>query len=242
MEAIILGAGRGSRMGEYTRSQPKLFLEVDSTPLYRHQIRAIEPFCERVHIVLGYGFEKCNDPKSEFNTDNLNIDVVFHIVPDWKDKENAYTCNMGLKHVGAKDTLILCGDVIFRHNAVEHVVRTYESSLQPNGFNGVAAIEGIQNEMTAVRWDDERTIIDYGAIEGHQEAGLFILNQCNWNDARLVLESHSKEWFPVIFEKTPSKPVLVDRSQRREINTPSQLEDAREKYSIWKRSNMVSNY
>ena len=41
MKAIILAAGRGSRMGNLTDESPKCLLEIYGKPLIMHQIEAI---------------------------------------------------------------------------------------------------------------------------------------------------------------------------------------------------------
>ncbi|GAD53517.1 hypothetical protein MBEHAL_2277 [Halarchaeum acidiphilum MH1-52-1] len=195
----------------------------------------VEEFCDRVHIVVGYGFEDETDPRDVFvDAGNWDVEIRYHVVADWEEKENAYTCLRGLEYVEPdSDVLLLCGDVLFRIEAVREVIQTYNKCLRDDDFNAVAVIEGIQDEMTAVRWNDEGVIESYGSIRGHQEAGIFILNSHNREDAESVLEANQEEWFPIIFKETPSKPVFVDRSARHEVNTPEHLTEARKKYEEW---------
>jgi choline kinase len=55
MKAIILAAGRGSRLMPYTENTPKCLTELDGKPLIRHQIDALQAGgVEAVIIVTGY--------------------------------------------------------------------------------------------------------------------------------------------------------------------------------------------
>jgi hypothetical protein len=84
--------------------------------------------------------------------------------------------------------------------------------------------------MTAVRWDENGFINEYGAIEGHQEIGLFVLNSDHVTEAKEILQNNPTDWFPVVFQEVPSKPIAVDSQQRHEINTPEHLREARRKW------------
>ncbi|KTD62007.1 phosphocholine cytidylyltransferase family protein [Legionella spiritensis] len=55
MRAIILAAGRGSRMGKLTDEQPKCLTVVNGRPLIEHQINALtEAGIKEIAIVTGY--------------------------------------------------------------------------------------------------------------------------------------------------------------------------------------------
>lgn len=234
MEAIVLAAGEGSRMGERTAELPKLFLEVGGRPLYDHQLARLAPHCDRITVVLGHGFDDGLAPESVFDTSAVaaDTDVEFMIIDEWVTTENSYTAHAALERIDDdEDVLLVCGDVVFTQSAIDDVVRTYERDLRDEGFSGVGVVEGVQDEMTAVRWDDTGVITDYGAIEGHQEIGLFVLNAAHREQAMETLDGEENDWFPIIFENVSSKPIRVDERERHEINTPAHLQTAREKWS-----------
>jgi choline kinase len=55
MRALILAAGRGSRMGERTADRPKCLTEVAGRPLLAWQIAALRAGgCERIAVIRGY--------------------------------------------------------------------------------------------------------------------------------------------------------------------------------------------
>ena len=233
MEAIVLAAGEGSRMGERTDELPKLFLEVGGRPLYEHQLTRLAPHCDRITVVLGHGFDDGTAPESVFDTSDVaaDTDVEFMVLDEWADVENGYTALSALERTGDDDVLLVCGDVVFTQSVIDDIVRTYETNLRDAEFSGVGVVEGLQDEMTAVRWNDEDVITEYGAIEGHQEVGLFVLNAAHRDRATEILDGEESDWFPIIFETVPSKPIRVDESERHEINTPTHLRAARDKWS-----------
>lgn len=233
MEAIVLAAGEGSRMGDRTAELPKLFLEVGGRPLYEHQLTRLAPHCDRITVVLGHGFDDGTAPESVFDTSEIaaDTDVEFMVIDEWATTENSYTAYSALKRIDDEDVLLVCGDVVFTQSVIDELVQTYENGLRDDGFSGVGVVEGVQDEMTAVRWDDEDVITDYGAIEGHQEVGLFVLNAVHRDQAMEILDGEENDWFPIVFENVPSKPIRVDESERHEINTPAHLRAARDKWN-----------
>lgn len=220
-------------MGERTAELPKLFLEVGGRPLYEHQLTRLAPYCDRITVVLGHGFTDDTTPESAFDTSDIaaDTDIEFVVIDEWATTENSYTARTALERIGDEDVLLVCGDVVFTQSVIDRVVGDYERDLRGDGFSGVGVVEGIQDEMTAVRWNDEDVITEYGAIEGHQEVGLFVLNAAHRERAIEILDGEENDWFPIIFENVPSKPIRVDESERHEINTPAHLRAARGKWN-----------
>ncbi|EMA39646.1 sugar nucleotidyltransferase-like protein [Halococcus morrhuae DSM 1307] len=220
-------------MGDRTAELPKLFLEVGGRPLYEHQLTRLAPHCDRITVVLGHGFDDGTAPESVFDTSKIaaDTDVEFMVIDEWATTENSYTAHSALERIDDEDVLLVCGDVVFTQSVIDELVQTYENGLRDDGFSGVGVVEGVQDEMTAVRWDDEDVITDYGAIKGHQEVGLFVLNAAHRDQAMEILGGQDNDWFPIVFENVPSKPIRVDENERHEINTPAHLRAAQDKWS-----------
>ena len=223
-------------MGDQTADLPKLFLEVGGRAIYERQLDRLAPHCDRITIVLGHGFDDGTAPESVFDTSGVSADtdVEFLVIDEWATTENSYTALSALERIGNDDVLLVCGDVVFTQSVIDDIVRTYEQDLRANGFSGVGVVEGVQDDMTAVQWDKNDVITDYGAIEGHQEVGVFVLNAAHHDQAEAVLAGERNDWFPIIFENVPSKPIRVDETERHEINTPAHLRAAREKWARMK--------
>lgn len=59
MKAIILAAGRGNRLGSYTKDRPKCLIELDGKPLIKWQLDAMQGAgISQISIVVGYLAEK----------------------------------------------------------------------------------------------------------------------------------------------------------------------------------------
>lgn len=231
MKAIILAAGEGSRMGARTRDLPKLFLDVDGRTIYERQMHALAAFCDEAMVVLGHGFADIDEREAAaFLETDHDIAVEPLLVRNWMDIENAASCLRALEAVGSEeDLLLVCGDVVFDDVILERLLGSFERECKPNGYSAVGALDGVQDEMTAVRWDEAGIITEYGAMSGHQETGLFVLNNAHIDRARTILQRHEREWFPVVFPRVPSKRVLLPADQRHEINTPEHLREAEAK-------------
>jgi len=228
MQAIILGAGEGSRMGTHTSKLPKPFLSVGGRPLLEYQLHALTPVCDDVLIALGYGFENTDVlPTVEDYVSvpgSLTLETI--VVDGWDEYENAWTCHRALDSpsVGMEENvLLLCGDIAIEPDLLADFATSFEHSLDQSS-SYVLAVDGIQDEQTAVRWDKNRRITEYGAIEGHREAGVFLLNKSHIETAKQMLEHRRDDWFPVVFEEVTSKPYLIDDDRHVEINTPGDLE------------------
>lgn len=233
MRPVILAAGRGSRLGAITADRPKLFVRIDGRSIYERQIEVLEPYFEEVSVVLGHGFEEADTAEIQERLDVGNGMTVDHVfLEEWASVENAASLHAAIEHHQAprftrEDLLVLCGDVILAEEAVRRVVETFEESYRDDGYNAVGCIRGHQDEMTAVRYDDTGEITAYGAIAGHREIGAFVLHERYLEDAHRILGGNRSEWFPIIFERLPSKRVLVPPWSQHEINTPAHFEQAK---------------
>ena len=227
MRTVILAAGRGSRLGDRTANKPKLFLQVNGKTVYEYQRDVLDEYTDDVTVVLGHGFENANGQIDEAVDLGTGVDSRGLYLENWQDVENAASLEHALREFEAEDSdehvLVVCGDVLFSEDVLGKMVQRFQARYRHEGYNAVGCIEGIQDEMTAVRYDDEGVITDYGAIEGHQEVGLFILHNDNVSAALEALEENPNDWFPIVFSETPSKRVTVPADERHEINTPEHL-------------------
>jgi len=231
MIPIVLSAGRGSRVGEETKHLPKWFLDIGIKRLYDYQLDALSTKFDTVYVVLGHGFVDRNDP-DDVLPDRTDINVIPVIYDEWEEVENAGSALFGLKNLSSsEDLLLLCGDIIMDDDVLLKFITQYEG-LSDDNCSAVAAFEGIQDKKTAVLWDEEKYITNYGAIEGHEEAGMFILNKKHIDSAKNVWSNNLDDWFPIIFPEVESKAIPIDKSGHHEINTMSDLRRVRKTLAI----------
>ena len=212
MIPIILSAGRGSRVGVETKEIPKWFLDITNKhSVYDYQLASLEEHFDTAYVVLGHGFDNKKEAHAAVPT-SYNIDVEPLVFEEWNKVENAGSAAYALKNVPKEDLLLICGDIIPRGNTVTEVLQKYKTEIGPRGHSAVVAFEEQQNEKTAVRWNADGYITDYGAIEGHEEGGIFILNRKHIDVAADVWENRKNDWFPVIFPKCSFKRSLASFS------------------------------
>lgn len=237
MHVVVLAAGKGSRLNTWNQNLPKLFLEINGKTTFEYQLDALTPLVKQnlvdsmITTVLGYGFdsdEKFNDRVQEYVKVRPEFTYNPVYLPDWDDVENAATALQATDCLEVNDhILLLCGDVITAPTQMESVVSTFVDEHAPDGFSSVVAYEGYQDEMTSVRWNNDRIVTDYGAIEGHQEAGIFILHEDHIEEARSIWKkSRESAWFPVVFPEIPTKAIRIDEEKHVEINTDDHFNHA----------------
>ena len=232
MDAVILAAGEGSRLDRDSGHLPKIFIELDGDPLYAYQLRELDKYCDRILIMLGHGFEDDLSPRDSFKVpESVNAEIEFRILSEWANYENGYTAVKALEDI-EDHVLLVCGDVFFKQSVVQALISEFKDRCRREGKNVVGAIEGVQNEMTAVQTGPNGEVSTYGAIEGHQEVGLFLLNKSNINKAISILEENMDYWFPIVFEKTSSNVVFVGEDERHEVNTKKHLVEIKQKFGI----------
>lgn len=254
MHAVIMSAGRGSRMGAITKNLPKAFIDVAGKTIYERQLEALSSHVDKVTLVLGHGFRDVDcETREGLLDEHVRIPLIdefdevnIAIFGEWDMCENAGTFRLGLQCVEEDEhVMAICGDVIFREPLIGEVLETYRVTLNSDGhgsvpggpWSAVTAIQGEQDQMTGVIVDEGGRVTDYGAIDGsHQETGIFILHPEYRKEARVYLRKGMEgEWFPYIFQDPyiPSQIIWVDEDQRAEINTVSHLREAKEKAKRW---------
>lgn len=105
MKAIILAAGKGSRLGEYTQGQPKCLLKLGNETILSREIRMLREagiLNNDIFVVGGYQCEKL-----EGIAPNLVYNHQFDV------KDNSYSLALGLHEIGESDVLVLDGDLCF---------------------------------------------------------------------------------------------------------------------------------
>ena len=117
--AIILAAGRGSRLNELTKNIPKPLLNnKNGIPLIEDIIMKIqEKGINDIYIVVGYKAEMFNYLESKYK-----IKLVLN--SKWENSNNISSIKVVLENLG--NSLIVNGDIIMNENVIEN---SYNSSI-----------------------------------------------------------------------------------------------------------------
>ena len=153
MQAIILAAGMGKRLGEYTKNNTKCMVPVNGVPLIDRVLQQLSGLnLSRVVIVVGYEGQKLIDYiGNEYN--GLKIEYIFNKIYD--KTNNIYSLALAKDKMQEDDTLLLESDLIFDDRLFSLVV--------DNPYPNLALVAKYEAWMdgTMVQIDDESNIVNF---------------------------------------------------------------------------------
>ena len=164
MQAIILAAGMGKRLGEYTKNNTKCMVPVNGVPLIDRVLNQLSSLkLSRVVIVVGYEGQKLIDYiGNEYN--GLKIEYIFNSIYD--KTNNIYSLALAKDKMQEDNTLLLESDLIFDDRLFSLVV--------DNPCPNLALVAKYEAWMdgTMVQIDDERNIVNFVPKEAfrHEQA------------------------------------------------------------------------
>lgn len=153
MQAIILAAGMGRRLGEFTADNTKCMLEVNGVRLIDRMLGQLDALdLNRIVIVTGYEGEKLRNYVNKRYPDKP---ILFVDNPIYDKTNNIYSLWLARGYMAEQDTLLLESDLIFDDRILSAAV----NSEYPN----VALVAKYQTWMdgTMVRIDDENNIVNF---------------------------------------------------------------------------------
>lgn len=153
MQAIILAAGMGKRLGDLTAENTKCMIEVNGTRLIDRVLNQLNELdLDRIIIVTGYKGEKLRAYiDSKYPTRN----IIYVDNPIFDKTNNIYSLWLAREYMREDDTLLLESDLIFSDN----ILKTAADSKYPN----VALVAKYQTWMdgTMVRIDEDDNIVNF---------------------------------------------------------------------------------
>lgn len=128
MQAIMLAAGKGSRLGKYTKDNTKCMLEIHGKTLLERAIDAlIEADINKFIIVLGYKGDNVKKFIKEKELDKkINITYVENNVYDTTN--NIYSLYLARNYLLEDDTILLESDLIYDSSIIKKLVNFKEKS------------------------------------------------------------------------------------------------------------------
>jgi len=153
MQAIILAAGMGRRLGELTKNNTKCMVEVNGVKLIDRVLTYLSHLdLKRIVIVVGYQLENLKD-YVDSHYDNLNIEYVDN--PIYDKTNNIYSLALAKDKFKEDDTLLLESDLIYE----ESMLRLLVDNQQPD----LALVAKYEKWMdgTMVTIDNDRNILNF---------------------------------------------------------------------------------
>lgn len=153
MQAIILAAGMGKRLGEYTQNNTKCMVEVNGVKLIDRVFKQLATLpISRVVMVIGYEGEKLRNYLGD-EKEGLRIDYVENSV--YNKTNNIYSLWLAKQQLQEDDTLLIESDLIFDDQMLPLICNHPEPNLAL-----VAKYEPWM-DGTMVLIDDDRNIINF---------------------------------------------------------------------------------
>lgn len=153
MQAIILAAGMGKRLREYTKDNTKCMVPVNGTTLIDRVLGQLSKLnLNRVIIVVGYEGKKLMEYLgSEYNS--LKIEYVNN--PVYDKTNNIYSLSLAKQQMMEDDTLLIESDLIF-----DDCLFTL---ITENSFPNLALVAKYESWMdgTMVRIDEDNNIVSF---------------------------------------------------------------------------------
>lgn len=153
MQAIILAAGMGRRLGEFTADNTKCMLKVNGVRLIDRMLHQLHKLpLNRIVIVIGYEGGKLRDYVEE-NYPRWPLEFVEN--PVYDKTNNIYSLWLAREYMAEDETLLLESDLIFEDSVLESAVKSE--------YSDCALISKYETWMdgTMVRIDDGNNIISF---------------------------------------------------------------------------------
>lgn len=153
MQAIILAAGMGRRLGEFTSENTKCMLEVNGVRLIDRMLRQLHKLdLSRIVIVIGYEGGKLKSYIDK-NYPDWVIEFVENKVYDRTN--NIYSLWLARGYMAEEETLLLESDLIFEDSVLEAAINC--------PYNSCALISKYETWMdgTMVKIDEDNNIVNF---------------------------------------------------------------------------------
>ena len=154
MQAIILAAGMGRRLGEYTRDNTKCMLPVNGERLIDRVLGQLSQLgLSRVVIVVGYKGQNLIDYIGHRYDDRLKIEYVNN--PVYDKTNNIYSLSLAKDKLQEDDTLLIESDLIFDDRLFRMIL--------DNPYPNLALVDKYETWMdgTMVRIDEDNNIVNF---------------------------------------------------------------------------------
>ncbi len=124
VQAIILAAGKGTRLGDLTENNTKCMVSVAGVKLIDRAVSAItKAGIKKIIIVVGY---KGDNLKRYINDKykNSKIDFIFVKNKIFEVTNNIYSLYLAKDYLSAEDTILLESDLVYDEKIVQQMVET----------------------------------------------------------------------------------------------------------------------
>ena len=216
MKAIILAAGKGSRLGEYTKGLPKCLLKLGKESILEREIRILQEAGvprQNIYVVGGYCYESLKPIAP-----NLIINT------EYDTKDNAYSLGLALEKVDDEDVIILDADLCFDTELIEELIRDKHNNILLSKKS-----EDLE-ESTGIVTDSDGYVKAIGKQyqnTGYVYISIFKVMRETIPAFRkaLLTERSAKTWYPLAITETCSEYKFINKVTRQRWHEIDFVED-----------------
>lgn len=153
MQAIILAAGMGRRLGELTNGNTKCMLEVNGVRLIHRVLDSIhETGIRRVVLVVGY---KAENVKELIGDKYKDMEIIYVDNEVYNKTNNIYSLFLAREYLTADDTILLESDLIFEGSLLTKLIE--------HPYPNLALVDKYESWMdgTVVTLDSDNNIVEF---------------------------------------------------------------------------------
>lgn len=154
MQAIILAAGMGKRLGELTKDNTKCMVEVNGERLIDRYISILSGYgLTKIIIVTGYRGDKLREHIGRRFDGLVKIEYIDN--PIYDKTNNIYSLALAKDALCAEDTILLESDLIFDKKIIDLLINHPDKDL--------ALVAKYESWMdgTMVSIDEDRNIVNF---------------------------------------------------------------------------------
>lgn len=153
MQAVILAAGMGKRLGDLTKSNTKCMVEVNGICLIERMLSILDKKgLSRIVVVIGYEGEKL---KKFIGTLNISVPICYVENKAYDRTNNIFSLALASEYLREEDTLLLESDLIFEEALIDCMLKDKRDTL--------VLVDKFENGMdgTCLILDAEDNIVDF---------------------------------------------------------------------------------
>ncbi len=153
MQAIILAAGMGRRLKEYTQNNTKCMVKVNGVTLIDRMLHQLDKKnLSRIVIVIGYEGKRLTE---YIGTLNISTPILFINNLIYAKTNNIYSLSLAKELLVEEDTLLFESDIIFEDSVLDCLIEDSRDTL--------ALVDKYEPWMdgTCMRLDEDDNIVEF---------------------------------------------------------------------------------
>lgn len=222
MHAVILAAGRGSRMGSFTSTQPKPLLKIAGKSLIERCIESLPNAISRCTVVVGYEGEQIISSLSQLDG---KIEIDFKWQHSYSGTGGGLlVCKSVLPQ---SNFLVIHGDNLYQKKDLELMID------QECVIYGIVKEAAVRNNQRNVLFDSTKRLVGWNTRRKGEErwfgAGAYVLSEEIW-DTPFIQLPNGELTIPHTLHELQAPTYVHQLSDWYSVNTADELISARRAY------------